>query len=235
MSVESINSNVVTGSSLIYDTENTHELSSEDYLLLMLQELQYQDPLEPQDSEQMMTQLSQLNVVDQLGSVNDNLALLQMYESAVNNTLAISLVGKAVEVNVDGFQYEGNGSQDFYYNVPEGLDSITIKITDEDGNIINSYDVPADTIGKQTFTWDGLDENGNQVEEGQYFIQVEGTINPEDANSEEEPQTVNLGASMRVKIDSILFKDGQIIAKAGNQEIPIENISEVFSNTGTGF
>ncbi len=234
MSVESINSSI-TGSSLIYDTDNTHELSSEDYLILMLQELQYQDPLEPQDSEQMMTQLSQLNVVDQLGNVNDNLALLQMYESAVNNTLAISLVGKAVEVNVDSFNYSGSGPQDFYYNVPEGLDSITIKITDADGNVINSYDVPADEIGKQTFTWDGFDENGNQVEEGEYFIKVEGTINPSDANSDEEPQTVNLNTSMRVKIDSILFRDGQIIAKAGDQEIPIENISEVFSVAGTVF
>jgi len=233
MSVESISSN--TSSSLIYDTDNTHELSSEDYLMLMLEELQYQDPLDPQDSDEMMTQLSQLNAVDQLGNINDNLSLVQMYESAVNNTLAISLVGKAVEVNVDSFEYAGTGSQEFYYNVPEGLDSVTIKITDEDGNVINSYDVPADEVGKQTFTWDGLDESGNQVEAGEYFIQVEGTVTPTDANSEEEPQTINLGASMRVKIDSILFKDGQIIAKAGDQEIPIENIAEVFSDTGTVF
>jgi len=232
MSVESVTSNIGQ-SSLFNDNGNTHELSSEDFLMLMLQELQYQDPLSPQDSDQMMTQMSQLNVVDQLGDVNSNLGLLQMYESAVNNTLAINLVGKAVEVNVDEYNYAGTGEQEFYYNVPEGIDSITITISDDEGNIINSYDVSTDEIGRQTFNWDGLDKDGNQVEEGDYNIKIEGTVDA--SNDNEEATTYNLGASMRVKIDSILFRDGQIIVKAGNQEIPIENISEVFSISQPGF
>lgn len=232
MSVESVNS-AVSSSSLIFDSSNTHELSSQDFLTLMLQELQYQDPLAPQDSESMMNQMAQLNMVNQLGDVNSNLGMLQMYEAAVNNTLAINLVGKAVEARVDDFNYPGTGNQDFYYNVPEGIDSITISITDEEGNLINSYDVPADEVGKQTFTWNGLDENGDQVEEGIYNIKVEGIVEGEGESG--GPASYELGAYMRVKIDSILFQNGQIIVKAGDQEIPIENIAEVFSLSQGGF
>lgn len=49
------------------------QLSSDDFLTLLVAQLTNQDPLEPMDSSQFMSQLSELESVAQLQEINSNL------------------------------------------------------------------------------------------------------------------------------------------------------------------
>ena len=231
MSVETISGNSLT-SSMINDNAPTNELSSEDFLVLMLKELQYQDPLSPQSAENMMEQMAQLSTVDQLGDVNSNLNTLQMYEAAVNNTLAINLVGKGVEVKMDDFEYSGDGGADFIYYGTEAFESVTVTVKESDGTVVATYDITDFELGRNEFEWNGLDSDGQPVEAGNYEVSIFGNPKNDEGLEESELVPYTLNVYMKEVVDSVLFQDGSIIVRVGDQEIPIENISEVFNVNG---
>lgn len=78
--------------------ENDKEL----FLKLLVAQMQNQDPFNPQDPTQYVTQLAQFNSLDQMMSMNDNLEyLLGMTNGLLVNSAmgaASALIGKNVEV-----------------------------------------------------------------------------------------------------------------------------------------
>lgn len=62
------------------------DLGKEDFLMLLVTQMQYQDPLEPMDNTQFVAQLAQFSELEQMSNLN----------TTVNNNVAYSLVGKEV-------------------------------------------------------------------------------------------------------------------------------------------
>lgn len=61
--------------------------SSDDFMILLIAELQNQDPLSPMDSQQLMTQLAQMQIV----------AENRMARESQDMTQAIGLIGRQVQ------------------------------------------------------------------------------------------------------------------------------------------
>ena len=74
----------------------TQELDRDAFLNLLITQLQNQDPLDPTDSVEFTAQLAQFSSLEQLGNVNDNLKLLQDFQASINNSQAVSLIGKEI-------------------------------------------------------------------------------------------------------------------------------------------
>jgi flagellar basal-body rod modification protein FlgD len=53
-----------------------NDVSKDAFLRLLVEQMKHQDPLAPQDSSQFLAQLAQFNSLDQLMSINSQLALL---------------------------------------------------------------------------------------------------------------------------------------------------------------
>lgn len=76
------------------DSQQTKErktndsLGKEDFLLLLVTQMQYQDPLEPTDNTEYVAQLAQFSELEQMENLN----------STTVNTSAYSLVGKTVKI-----------------------------------------------------------------------------------------------------------------------------------------
>lgn len=62
------------------------ELGKEDFLMLLVTQMQYQDPLQPTDNTEYVTQLAQFSELEAMQNLNDT----------ANNSTAYSLVGKEV-------------------------------------------------------------------------------------------------------------------------------------------
>lgn len=78
----------VTESSQKKDSERKlgSELGKEDFLMLLVTQMQYQDPLEPTDNTEYVTQLAQFSELEAMQNLNET----------ANNSTAYSLVGKEV-------------------------------------------------------------------------------------------------------------------------------------------
>lgn len=96
--------NVVDGK-LVYDTTSTYEqktsgdqLGKNEFLQLLVTQMQYQDPLEPMDNTEYISQLAQFSALEAMQNVSQ----------VLSNQNALGLVGKNVIMAVGSS--EGNTS-----------------------------------------------------------------------------------------------------------------------------
>ena len=80
-------------------------LDSDQFMQILMAQLTHQNPLEPMDNSEMMTQFSQLNSLQELRSIHTGMDKL----AASNQVIYLaSLIGKSVKVNrPDGNVLEG--------------------------------------------------------------------------------------------------------------------------------
>ena len=93
-----------TTASSVYSTVTSSEdrttLNQEEFLTLLITELENQDPLSPMESQEMATQMAQFSSLGCLYSIDEQLGESLGYDlvmnQAINNTLAASLIGKEI-------------------------------------------------------------------------------------------------------------------------------------------
>lgn len=93
--VSSLTSSTDTSSTSSTDDDSS-TLGQEAFLELLVTELQYQDPLDPMDGTEYVTQLAQFSTVEQLTTMNDNMSSFLQYQGLYDGG---SLIGKTVEIN----------------------------------------------------------------------------------------------------------------------------------------
>ena len=77
-------------------TDSSSTVNSKDFLFLLTQQLQYQDPMNPMDNSQMLAQEAQFATLEQMEALTSSFSKFSsMYQ-------ANSLLGQNVEVMVDG-------------------------------------------------------------------------------------------------------------------------------------
>lgn len=70
-------------------------LGQDDFLKILLTQLQFQDPLKPMDNQQFIAQMAQFSSLELAQQQNDKTTTLLTIQSA---TQALSLIGKEVQV-----------------------------------------------------------------------------------------------------------------------------------------
>src|SRR3954466_8680513 len=74
------------------------ELKSEDFIKMMITQLQNQDPLEPEKNDQLLAQMSQISQLQSSTNLNDSLKSMVMQNQIGS---ASSLIGKSVQGMAD--------------------------------------------------------------------------------------------------------------------------------------
>lgn len=72
-------------------------LGQEQFMKILLAQLQYQDPLKPMDNQQFLAQMAQFSALAQTSQLNDRIDTLLTIQAA---TQSIGLIGKTVEVQI---------------------------------------------------------------------------------------------------------------------------------------
>ena len=142
---------------------------------LFIAQLQYQDPLKPQDPSAMLDQLSQLSLVEQ--SYNSNTALNNMLK-AQNNSIsltAVSFIGKDVKANGNAASFDGSTPSSLEYSLSLPSASTQVSILDASGKIVRTAALGSSTAGDKVFSWDGRDNSGALLPAGAYTFSVRAT------------------------------------------------------------
>ena len=75
----------------------TTELGKDEFLQLMIAQIQHQDPLEPMDNSESIAQQAQFSSLEQMQNLNTSMeSLLTAYQSSEKSS-ALSMIGKQVE------------------------------------------------------------------------------------------------------------------------------------------
>lgn len=98
----------------------TQTLSQQEFLNIMLTQLQFQDPLKPMDNEQFLAQMAQFSALAQTAQMNDRIDTLLSIQSA---SQSIGLIGKTVQVDTYGASTVGTVTSLSFSN---GAPSLTV-------------------------------------------------------------------------------------------------------------
>lgn len=149
-------------------------MNQADFLKLMTAQLQMQDPTNPLDNSQFVSQLaqfSQLAATQDLGTSVNNIGT-QVANSAQTAQVLSSagLVGRQVLVPADSLAYTDgtmNGAVGVTGNTSQDV-QVTIK--DGNGQVVRTLDLGRQSAGLARFQWDGLDDSGHPVAPGSYSM-----------------------------------------------------------------
>jgi flagellar basal-body rod modification protein FlgD len=147
-------------------------LNKDDFMKLFIAQLQYQDPLKPQDPSAMLDQLSQMSLVEQ--SYNSNTALNNLLTAQNNNMgmSSVSFIGKNVKANGNATSFDGTSPASLQFNLAAPASTATVTISDAAGKVVRTATLGAQAAGNASFSWDGRDSSGTLLSAGAYTFAV---------------------------------------------------------------
>lgn len=199
--------------------EDKTTLGKDDFLKLLLVELQHQDPTEPMDSDKILSQTSQLATLESAQNTNDALEKLAGALGNSQQFSTISAIGKTADLGSNAISFDKGTASSFEVYFPNDIASGTLEVIDGDGKIVSTMDIEENPQGVYQFDWDGSLNSGGIADSGVYFITASYS------DSQGNPQTTRMGA---YPIESVRFEDGDTLVKVGSAYVPLENIVEVY-------
>ena len=160
-----------TNSGTTSSSYKTLTANFETFMTLLTAQLKNQDPLSPMDSTEFTNQLVQYSEVEQSMKTNSLLEGLNKLVTASSGSYAVSYLGKTA-ITTDPTAALSNGSANWNYNIPSGASSVSLKIYDENDNLVQTVD-GTKTAGTHELNWDGTKSNGVKLTSGNFKLEVE--------------------------------------------------------------
>jgi flagellar basal-body rod modification protein FlgD len=198
-----LDSLLLTSSTDTTTSTSTTSLTSEDFLTLLVTELEYQDPTEPMDNTEMVNQLTQYSQLDELTSIDDTLTSLSEDLTTAAATSGLSYLGKEVEADGYSLSKEGDDITSVYLELEEDAATVTVNIYDSSGTIVQTATLSDLEAGSYSFDWDGLDSDGDEADDGIYYI----TATAEDSDGAE----VDVSTSTAGTVSGISTTDDGVV------------------------
>ncbi len=146
-----------------------------DFLNLLLTQLQNQDPSQPLDTNQFTTELVQFTGVQQQVATNSSLSQLIALQQTNQTLQASQLVGHTATVTANQITLQ-NGQGEVQFNATAGQ-PVAIGIVGPNGAPLRTVLLTAQQ-GSNTWNWDGTTDQGQKLPDGAYRISVQtGTTN----------------------------------------------------------
>ena len=194
-------------------------LGKEDFLNLLITQLQNQDPLNPTDSTEFTAQLAQFSSLEQLSNVNGNLEQLQNFQASTNNSQAVSLLGKEITASGNFLQLSDGEPIGCDFSLGRGAAEVVVNIYDSTGEFVKAFGSEDLAAGRHTLVWDGTDRNGNPAKDGNYTFEILAA----DAND----KNVNVTAFFTGTVDTVTFENNTPFLISGGQKIALGDVIQV--------
>lgn len=213
------------------------KLGKDDFLKLLVTQLQYQDPLNPMENTEFISQLAQFsslenstnveNAINNLGDSFQGTVDAQRYSAeSMNNNAAVSLIGKSVRLRQDTLSWVATAGNVVDLKVQLGnADSAAVEIVNSEGDVVTTLDATGkDSENSVELFWDGSTDVGTIAPSGTYSIHIVG-----------QEENSALYAFVQDVVEGIRFSSDGALVKIGGKELSIGSVLDVsMGNSSTG-
>ncbi len=196
------------------------DLDREAFLKLLVAQLKHQDPLEPMEDVEFVSQLTQFSNLEQVMKTNTKLDELSMASAAQISSQAVNMVGRTVVVPGDQLTLPPEGDVEMKIDVPSTIVGGEVTVHDENGRMIRRIGLNASSPGIGSAVWDGKDSDGNRVEAGNYSVRAKG-ISPSGTE-------VELGVLAPARVDAVVWREGVPMLRIFDRLMPLAAVREVW-------
>ena len=157
-------------------TTKGNELGKDEFLNLLVAQLNNQNPLEPQENGEFIAQLAQFSTVEGIGELNSSMGtLLSNYHSS-QALQASSLVGRKVIVPTDKAVVDTSETFKASLVLPESSNNVYVNVYDANGSAVNRINLGAQAAGSVSFMWDGKNAQGVEMPPGTYSFEAQASF-----------------------------------------------------------
>ncbi len=206
-----------TAASAVDTTEIASNFTT--FLQLLTTQLKNQDPLSPMDTNQFTQQLVEFAGVEQQMKTNDTLSTLVSLQQSAQTTQALSLVGATVVVNGTTAQL-ANGQASWSLTATQPA-TATVTITAPSGQTVYTA-TGAVNSGAQTFSWNGVGNDGTQWPPGNYTL----TATAVSASG----QSTAITTQVEGQVSSVDLTQTPPVLSIGGQNYTINDIQRIIAS-----
>ena len=196
------------------ETTGKQDLKQEDFLSLLTKQLAQQDPFKPVGNDQMIAQMASFATVDGIGKMNNQFETLNTSMTSNQALQASTLVGRDVLVpGAAGVKQDGE-SMAAMVKLPQNVDNLFIRVEDEMGQLVRTFEVGSKLAGDNRVVWDGKDESGNPLPAGKFKVKASGLL---------EGESKEFEVSTYANVNSVLLGkgDGNVLLNLAGFESPV--------------
>lgn len=146
-------------------------MGKNDFLLLLVAQLENQDPMNPQDATEFTSQLAEFSSLEQLENANKSLEGLAAMSSEMERMSALGLIGQDVIAQTEQFHFSGDPVQ-LGYRLETPADDVKLYVLSQTGSTLATISAQETNPGEYFIDWDGLSDLGMPVESGDYSLAV---------------------------------------------------------------
>ena len=199
--------------------EENSVMGKDDFLTLLVAQLQHQDPLNPAESTEFTAQLAQFSSLEQLQNIEATLGGFEVYQSTLNNIQSSGFIGKTVTATGSMFGVNGGNPDPIRFDLVNDADSVYIQIYDKFGGFLTDIQAGARQAGEQQMAWDGRDSNGTAVADGSYTFTVMA-MNADGAIVSSNSYTTGV-------VTGVDYKTGATNLLINDREVPISSVIRI--------
>lgn len=204
-------------------------LGEDDFLKLLMTQLQNQDPSSPMDDSQFISEMAQFQslesntniekAVENLNtSFQNSLQAQNATSQSMTNSTSVSLIGKQVTVKQSNVQWDMQPGATVPINIHLGSnDSAQVQILDSTGAVVKTLETSGKNAENSAVVdWDGTNDSGQYQQAGNYTVNVVG-----------QNTDTSLYAYVQNVVTGVHFTSSGTSLDIGGQELSASDIMDV--------
>ncbi|MDH5671867.1 MAG: flagellar hook assembly protein FlgD [Myxococcales bacterium] len=194
-------------------------LDRDAFMQLLVAELRNQDPLNPMESREMVSQLSELTGVEKLTEIGQSLQILGAETAGIASMQTASLVGKTVTASGKSLYLDPIGPAETSFTLNGRAEGVTVSIRNAAGREVRTLELGDTYPGTHGIFWDGNEGDGNRADPGLYSIDVTAV----------DAAGLPVATSSEVVgvVNSVSYDNGYPELQIGSSSIPLSNIISI--------
>lgn len=190
------------------------ELGKDAFLQLLVAQIKNQSPLNPQDSSQFLSQLSQFSSLEQLQNMTTGIDSLASLQAASLNTQNVEMVGKRIRYQGNEVQVTEGKPMELRYDLDNTAASVKVTIKNKLGGVEKVVSLSGRENGRNDVTLDDLD-----LKPGTYTVEYEA----QNAKGEK----VNVTSYGEGRVSGVTFDGEKTLLMVGKNRIGPSKVAEV--------
>jgi len=202
-------------------TNDVNDLGLDTFLKLMITQMNNQDPFKPMENGEFLGQIAQFASVTGLDTLNESFSDLSTSLTSAQALQAGALVGREVLAPIGTGRLNAGSSIRGQVELATRSTDVTVRITDQVGQLVREIPMGSADAGPLTFNWDGLDDQGSFATPGLYDVEVSASVD----GKEEILQTQLFSNVESVNISGV---GGLTLNLEGLGPISFNSVSQIF-------
>ncbi|MBQ0720108.1 MAG: flagellar hook assembly protein FlgD [Gammaproteobacteria bacterium] len=152
------------------------ELGQEEFMRLLVAQLNNQDPTKPMDNFEFLSQIAQFSTVSGIQDMQGSLSGVGESLRSTRAMQASSLVGRDVISASNQSAFKAGEEIEGVVALPVSASGVQIQVSDSAGQLVKTLAIGNVGAGIHKFSWDGLLADGESIPPGSYQVTASGVI-----------------------------------------------------------